>query len=175
MTLRSVRRAGFAFSGVLAVGIGLGAFSSAALAAAGKTGSPTVTDDSAAMPEVSGVTARARPAPVFLPEGIPERLDFDFGDFKGWLRYKGGWNLEGTVHHRGLRCGTYRAGLRFGAGNPGCENVQWLTEVFYATDQRQCNNASMWHSGGDINLDLRKDFGRITCAERIISCSGFCR
>jgi hypothetical protein len=126
-----------------------------------------------------GSTAVAKPAPLFLPDGTPERLDFTFGDskageFKAWLRNKGGWNVEGWVHHAGLRCATYRVGVRFGAGKPGCSDVTWLTDVIYVTEQTQCNNASQQHSGGDINFSLGKDFVRVTCAERVISCRG-CR
>jgi hypothetical protein len=127
-----------------------------------------------------GTTAVARPAPIFLPDGTPERFDFSFGDskegeFKAWLRHKGGWEIDGWVQHAGLACATYRVGVRFGAGAPGCTDVQWLTDVSYVTGQRQCNNASQRHIGGDINFSLGKDFARVTCAERVISCRGQCR
>jgi hypothetical protein len=65
-------------------------------------------------------------------------------------------------------------GVRFGAGKPGCSDVTWLTDVIYVTEQTQCNNASQQHTGGDINFSLGKDFVRVTCAERVISCRG-CR
>jgi hypothetical protein len=127
-----------------------------------------------------GSTAEAKPAPLRLPDGTPERLDFTFGDaksggFTAWLRNKGGWYMEGWVHHTGLRCATYRVGVRFGAGKPGCSDVTWLTDVIYVTEQTQCNNASQQHAGGDINFSLGKDFARVTCAERVISCRGSCR
>lgn len=131
-------------------------------------------------PTMLGSTAEAKPAPLRLPDGTPERLDFTFGDaksggFTAWLRHKGGWYMEGWVHHTGLRCATYRVGVRFGAGKPGCSDVSWLTDVIYVTDQTQCNNASQQHTGGDINFSLGKDFARVTCAERVISCRGSCR
>lgn len=131
-------------------------------------------------PTMLGSTAVAKPAPLFLPDGTPERLDFSFGDakeggFTAWLRHKGGWYMEGWVHHSGLRCATYRVGMRFGAGKPGCSDVSWLTDVIYVTEQTQCNNASQQHAGGDINFSLGKDFARVTCAERVISCRGSCR
>jgi hypothetical protein len=127
-----------------------------------------------------GSTAVAKPAPMYLPDGTPERLDFTFGDvkageFTAWLRNKGGWYLEGWVRHTGLRCATYRVGVRFGAGKPACSDVSWLTDVIYVTEQTQCNNASKQHTGGDINFSLGKDFARVTCAERVISCRGSCR
>jgi hypothetical protein len=129
---------------------------------------------------VTGTTAVARPSPLFLPDGTPERLDFKFGEtkdgeFKAWLRHKGGWEMDGWVQHAGLLCATYRVGVRFGAGKPGCTDVQWLSDVVYATEQRQCNSSSMRHIGGDVSASLGKDFARVTCAERVINCRGNCR
>lgn len=152
----------------------LAALLAAALAAGGAQAQES--DDSAML----GSTAVARPAPLRLPDGTPERLDFSFGDaraggFTAWLRNKGGWYVEGWVNHAGLRCATYRVGVRFGAGQPGCSDVTWLTDVFYVTERTQCNNASQQHVGGDINFSLGKDFARVTCAERVIHCRGSCR
>ena len=146
----------------------------AALAAGGARAQES--DDSAML----GSTALARPAPMLLPDGTPERLDFTFGDartggFTAWLRNKGGWYVDGWVNHTGLRCASYRVGVRFGAGRPGCSDVTWLTDVIYVTERTQCNNASQQHAGGDINFSLGKDFARVTCAERVIYCRGSCR
>jgi hypothetical protein len=142
----------------------------------GGAGAEETADDGA----VLGSTAVAKPAPLFLPDGTPERLDFVFGDakegaFQAWLRNKGGWYVEGWVHHTGLRCANYRVGVRFGQGAPGCTDVKWLTDVIYVTEQTQCNNASQQHTGGDVNFSLGKDFARVTCAERIVHCRGACR
>ena len=108
-------------------------------------------------------------------EGKPERLDFDFGRTSGWLREKGGWHIEGTVSHTGLRCATYELGMRFGVGNPGCTGVTWLSGIEYGTRERHCNGAVRHHDGGGFLPELSKDFARITCAEQVIRCSGNCR
>lgn len=105
----------------------------------------------------------------------PERLDFLFGDFRGWLDSTGTWNVTGDVTHRGLLCATYEVGVRFGAGAPGCNDVAWLAPVRYVTAERQCNNATLRHSGGDQQPELTRDFKRITCAERVIRCTGNCK
>jgi len=105
----------------------------------------------------------------------PARLDFLFGDTRGWLDSDGVWNVSADVAHRGLLCATYELGVRFGAGEPGCTNVQWLGAVRYVTAERQCNNATVRQSGGDRQPELARDFSRITCAERVIRCTGNCK
>ena len=77
--------------------------------------------------------------------------------------------------HRGLLCGEYSVGMRFGIGRPGCSNVAWLTDVTYATARRQCNNATLYHAGGDVQPELAGSFAQITCAERVIRCTGVCK
>jgi len=105
----------------------------------------------------------------------PEELDFNFGGGKATLGPKGEWTIEASVYHRGLLCGDYSVGIRFGIGRPGCNNVVWLTDVTYATTQRQCNNAMLFHSGGDVQSELAGSYAEITCAERVIRCSGICQ
>ncbi|KPK33878.1 MAG: hypothetical protein AMJ66_04675 [Betaproteobacteria bacterium SG8_40] len=105
----------------------------------------------------------------------PNQLDFDFGGGKATLSPKGEWTIEASVTHRGLLCGEYSVGLRFGIGRPGCSNVAWLTDVSYATAQRQCNNARLYHSGGDVQPELAASFAQISCAERVIRCTGVCK
>jgi len=105
----------------------------------------------------------------------PEQLDFNFGGGKASLRPQGGWTVEASVSHRGLLCGEYSVGVRFGIGRPGCTNVVWLTNVDYVTNQRQCNNARLDHSGGDVQSQLAGSFAEISCAERVIRCSGVCK
>jgi len=124
---------------------------------------------------VSRTTAAARPSALFTPEGKPERLDFDFGNIKGWIRQKGGWYVEGSVNHVGLRCATYEIGMRFGVGQPGCTNVSWISKVDYGTREQHCNGATRQHQGGGFLPELAKDFSRITCGERIIRCTGSCK
>ena len=120
------------------------------------------------------VQARAYPAAQAGAAG-PARLDFLFGDTRGWLDSDGVWNVSADVTHRGLLCATYELGVRFGVGEPGCDNVQWLGAVRYVTAERQCNNATVRQSGGDKQPELARDFSRITCAERVVRCTGNCK
>lgn len=121
------------------------------------------------------VTAPARPSAIWTPEGKPEQMEFNFGAITGWIRNKGGWHIEGMVLHNGLRCGTYELGMRFGVGNPQCTDVKWLSEIEYGTRMRHCNSATQHHDGGGFLPDLAKDFARISCAERVIRCTGNCQ
>jgi len=105
----------------------------------------------------------------------PTQLNFSFSRAKVSLTPKGEWNVEASVSHRGLLCGEYAVGVRFGIGKPGCTKVVWLTEVDYVTSQRQCNNARLDHSGGDVQPRLADSFAEISCAERVIRCTGVCK
>jgi hypothetical protein len=104
-----------------------------------------------------------------------QRKDFRFGDFSGWLKRGGEWQIEGPVRHRGLRCGTYEIGMRFGIGNPGCTNVQWISGDEFVTSRSQCNEAEIHHAGNGITPALGEQFDAITCAERVIRCTGNCK
>ena len=119
--------------------------------------------------------AEARKSTQWTPKAEDARVDFNFGDITAWLRADGNWYIEGWVNHGALRCGTYQLGIRFGTGQPGCSNVTWLTEPRFVTRQRQCNNARMRHAGGDEDFSIKADFNRITCAERVIKCTGTCK
>jgi len=105
----------------------------------------------------------------------PQLLTFNFGSSKATLGPKGEWSIEGNVSHRGLLCGEHSLGVRFGIGRPGCSNVAWISDVLYATNQLQCNNAQLFHSGGDIDPDLATAFRQVSCAERVERCTGNCR
>lgn len=128
-------------------------------------------------PDVRGAsrTAIARQVAEWNSDGQPVKLDFDFGDFKAWARRDGSWNAEGTVQHRGLLCGTYTLLLRVGHGNPGCVDVQWFREPVSVASVQRCNNAPGILSGGNLEFRDAARFDEITCAERIISCSGNCK
>ncbi len=131
--------------------------------------------ESAAQSTTSRTTAPARAigsASVVLK---PQQLDFNFGGTTASLGPKGDWSIKGLVSHRGLLCGDYSIGVRFGVGSPECSNVVWLTDVSYVTSQRQCNSASVQHSGGDLQPQLIEPFRRISCAERVIRCTGVCK
>jgi len=104
-----------------------------------------------------------------------QRKDFRFGNFNGWLKRGGEWQIEGAVQHRGLMCGTYEVGMRFGIGNPGCTDVQWISGDEFVTSKSQCNEAEMQHTGYGIAPGLAEQFDAVTCAERVIRCTGNCK
>jgi hypothetical protein len=103
-----------------------------------------------------------------------QRKDFNFGSFKGWLKRGGEWHLEGPVRHRRLLCGEYEIGMRFGVGNPDCTDVRWVSEVRFVSAQSQCNEAELPHAGTEIDAALSEHFDAITCAERVVRCTGYC-
>ena len=125
--------------------------------------------------DVQGQTAMARPSSMLTAAGKPDRLEFDFGGTKAWLRENGNWHIEGPVPHQGLLCATRTLSVRFGIGNPGCTKVHWLSEFDDGSSVKQCNNATAWHNGGGFLSALQPDYTRITCAERAIQCSGNCK
>jgi hypothetical protein len=120
-------------------------------------------------------SAPTQPSLGDMATGKRDRLEFGSTDFKGWVRKDGEWYIEGDVNHLGLVCADYEMGVRFGAGAPGCGNVEWLSEVRYATRRKQCNGATVKHTGGATEPELAGLFGKITCAERVIRCSGNCK
>ena len=122
-----------------------------------------------------GRTAVARPAAEWNADGKPVKLDFDFGDFKAWTRRDGSWNAEGVVQHRGLACGTYTLLLRVGHGRPGCADVQWFGEPRAVASVQLCNNAPGPLTGGNNEFRDAARFDEITCAERLIRCTGNCK
>ncbi len=107
--------------------------------------------------------------------GRSDRIDFVTFDFRAWLRRNGEWHVEGDVTHRGLRCATYEMGLRFGIGSPGCTNVEWVSDVRFVSARTQCNDAGIRHSGGDTQPELESRFREITCAQRVLRCTGNCQ
>lgn len=123
----------------------------------------------------AGRTAVARPAAEWDRSGKPAKLEFDFGDFRAWVRRDGAWNTEGSVQHRGLLCGTYTLELRVGHGNPGCTDVQWFREPRAVASVKLCNDAPGLLSGGNTEFRDAARFDEITCAERRISCNGNCK
>ncbi len=108
-------------------------------------------------------------------ERSPGRMDFNYGDIRAWLLEDGNWHIEGNVQHRGAFCGQYELGIQFGIGSPGCANVEWLGSPAYVTKRRHCNNALLFHSGGDLDYQAAEAFDRINCAQRLIRCSGKCK
>jgi hypothetical protein len=128
-------------------------------------------------PNIRRSNAPAVPAASIAADGRIDRLEFDFGRNRGkaWLARKGELYIETWVQHRGFLCATYEVGVRFGHGDPGCANVQWLAPAKYVTSRRQCNNAVVLHVGGDTDVELTAEFDQVTCAQRMIRCvSGNC-
>ena len=92
------------------------------------------------------------------------------------LKQNGDISIDGAVTHKGLLCADYEVGLRFGKGSGAgaCADVEWLTSDEYVWSQSLCNNASMpYQTVGHV--DLQEAFDQITCAERILRCSGNCK
>jgi len=128
-------------------------------------------------PDEIGVSATAQITYSLDAKPRPERLDFDFrtGDSHAWINDEGTFQVTGWIKHNGLLCATYRMGVRFGAGSPGCLNVEWITEPLFVTFERQCNDARVEHTGGDDDASLGKQLAAITCAERVVHCAGHCK
>ncbi|HEX9452344.1 MAG TPA: hypothetical protein VF934_13095 [Burkholderiales bacterium] len=124
-----------------------------------------------------GVTAQARPTYSLDAQPRINRLDFEFrpSEATAWVNGNGDFHVHGWVKHRSLLCATYRMGVRFGVGAPGCLNVEWVSDPIYVTSQYQCNGARVEHDGGDAAPEMGEQIAKITCAERVIRCSGSCK
>lgn len=120
-------------------------------------------------------TAAVRPAVDFTTDLRSARVDFSAFDFRGFLLGDGSWQVSSPVTHNALRCGTYEVGVRFGAGNPGCTDVRWLSDPVFLGPRRQCNAATVIHTGGETSPQLGSQLPSITCVERIVRCVGTCR
>jgi hypothetical protein len=124
-----------------------------------------------------GINAQARPTYSLDANPHVNRLDFDFrvNESTAWLNADGDFHLHGWVRHRSLLCATYKMGVRFGIGAPGCLNVEWISEPFYVTSQFQCNGARVEHDGGGGAPEIGAQIAKVTCAERVVRCSGSCK
>jgi hypothetical protein len=128
-------------------------------------------------PDEFGISAPAQITYSLDARPKPERLDFDFRaeDSLAWINDEGNFQVSGWIKHSGLLCATYRMGVRFGMGSPGCLNVEWLTEPRFVTSEVQCNDARIKHTGGDTDPALGERLARITCGERVVRCTGSCK
>ncbi|HEY5603149.1 MAG TPA: hypothetical protein VIM41_08585 [Gammaproteobacteria bacterium] len=119
-------------------------------------------------------TAVARKSIEIPGDGMPGKLEFRFDGASVWLKENGEFGLEAEIKHSGLLCGDYEVGIRFGIGIPACANVSWITEPYYVSKKKQCNNAWMVHGGtGEISI-VPEDFAQLSCAQLIIKCTGKC-
>jgi len=101
---------------------------------------------------------------------------FGFSASTASLKQNGDISIDGVLTHKGLLCADYEVGLRFGKGSGawGCTDVEWLTSDEYVWSRSLCNSASMpYQTVGHV--DLKESFDQITCAERILRCSGNCK
>jgi hypothetical protein len=53
--------------------------------------------------------------------------------------------------------------------------VKWLGEVLYGSRRTQCNGATVRHSAWQNDPQLGGYFDEITCADRVIRCTGNCK
>ena len=127
--------------------------------------------------KIDRLDAIAKKSIELLSPSAQKSLTFDFdpsSELKAWLKSNGDWKVEGWVQHTGLLCGTYQMGIRFGVGNPGCVNVEWLTEPKYATKHKQCNNVRLHHTGYADSPEVIELFDKVTCAQSLVKCTGRC-
>lgn len=101
--------------------------------------------------------------------------NFNFPASKGQLKKNGEWVVEGSLTHHGLLCGDYEVGVRFGIAKEGCTEVEWISGDQIGYTQTLCNNATMPYRAVMQQPELEPSFDQITCAERIIRCSGICK
>ncbi len=139
----------------------------------------TLTTVLAAAPATPQVTlqqeiAEAGVARESFLERKPGAREFRFRGGKAVLRADGTWRHEALIRHSGLRCGTYRLGIRFGTGRPGCLDVTWVSAVALAAPLKHCNNAERLHFGEGYQPRLEQRFEAINCAEQSAQCEGRC-
>lgn len=108
----------------------------------------------------------------------PDVRAFTDGSIRGSLDVAGDaagdWRVRGQIDHPRLRCATYRMSLRFGSGDGACETVDWLTPALPLPGRKQCNNATLIHSG-DGSVDITPDrLGALNCVRVTLQCTGAC-
>ncbi len=104
----------------------------------------------------------------------PLTKEFQRRETQGWIRETGVWDINKTVTHTRLRCAIYETGIQLGKGNPGCSQVEWLTDIDYGTRQRHCNSATLIHTGGGEFAGINGIFEALTCVRVVIRCQGVC-
>ncbi len=124
---------------------------------------------------IQNQTAVARDVNLFVGQSSPKKT-FKFSSGEAWLDANGSFQLKIEVKHHKLLCAQYRTAIRFGEGDPGCQQVSWNEDSIKLTSKRQCNSAELVHAGGDTVEYLAQQYGELTCAQVEVSCSGkFCR
>ena len=110
--------------------------------------------------------AGARPA--------ERRWTFASQSIQGSLDGSGAWSLRAEVEHPRLRCATYEAGIRVGRGDASCDNVEWLTAPQFGPERRQCNQATVVHTGSGTFELPQSAVGSVNCVGVVLRCSGAC-
>jgi len=106
--------------------------------------------------------------------GDEQAHEFAYTTGKVRLTAAGDWKVEAWIQHAGLLCGTYRIGVQFGVGSQGCQDVKWLEQPVFVTRSRQCNSAIASHTGYGETPQIAGQFNAISCARRVLRCSGKC-
>ncbi|MEH6626949.1 MAG: hypothetical protein V7739_10920 [Motiliproteus sp.] len=123
---------------------------------------------------VQSQTAIARDVNLFVGQSSPKKT-FKFSRGEAWLDANGSFQLKIEVKHHKLLCAQYRTAIRFGEGDPGCQQVIWDEDSIKLTSKRQCNSAILEHVGGNTIESLAQQYSGLTCAQVEVSCSGRCR
>lgn len=109
-----------------------------------------------------------------LPGDEPFRRSFDQRDNEGWISDDGRWSIKRVVEHTRFRCGTYEVGIQLGRGVSNCAQPEWFNEPQYGTRERQCNSASLIHTGGATLPVSREQVAAANCVRVVVRCSGTC-
>jgi hypothetical protein len=106
--------------------------------------------------------------------GQPAHRVFQAVWSSGRVDSEGVWQNRSEIPHNRLRCGVYEVGMQLGQGNPGCVNVRWVTDVEFATRQRQCNSATRIHKGGGRFSNMADRLEEASCVRVVVRCEGTC-
>lgn len=99
---------------------------------------------------------------------------FQDGLARGALSADGAWRVRAEIMHPRLRCATYAVGVRFGSGDADCGDVDWQTDAEFLPSRRQCNNATVIHSGEGVVGRSPDVIETLSCARVMVRCSGAC-
>ena len=111
-----------------------------------------------------------QPPRVIVP-GDPSRWTFRDFNVSGWLDERGHWNIRSEVSHGRIRCATYEVGVQLGRGLPACSNVNWMSDVQFASRVRHCNSATRIHTGGGTFFDTTA-VEEANCVRVVVRCEG---
>lgn len=117
---------------------------------------------------------RALVTPLIPVARADAERQFADGQVRGTLDASGKWRARAEISHPRLRCATYQLEMNFGVGDAACNSVAWETVPVMLPSRRQCNNATLIHSGEGV-LDLPPDRIRaLNCVRVAVRCTGHC-